>query len=168
MSNRLRSSRNAASTSDGGPQLQPRPPLSPAAAAAARLESRINATSQRALDKINSTFDNFKTQTIPRAETRIKEKIDDMPPVLTNAQLRNLDSHKYSATGSTLLDPLFQIYWRWLVEKMPLWVAPNLLTVVGLALNVFTSTLLMLYSPNCDNDVSFSISYKSSTTFKCT
>lgn len=114
----------------------------------------LNETSHRALNRINHTFENFKTNALPRAEAKVKAKIDDMTPVLTASQLRNLDNHKYSATGSTLLDPIFQVYWRWLVEKMPLWVAPNLLTVVGLALNVITSTILMIYSPNCDNTVS--------------
>lgn len=113
----------------------------------------LNETSHRALDRINHTLENFKTNALPRAEHKIKAKIDDMTPVLTSAQLRNLDNHKYSATGSTLLDPFFQVYWRWLVEKMPLWVAPNLLTVIGLALNVITSTILMIYSPNCDTEV---------------
>lgn len=119
----------------------------------ASLESRINATSNRALDKLNTTFQNIKTNTLPNAETKIKAKLEEMTPVLTNAQLKNLDNHKYSASGATLLDPFFQIYWRWLVEQMPLWIAPNLLTVIGLIVNVLTSTILMLYSPNCDDNV---------------
>lgn len=140
INNRLRSSRNSSAAAGTG------------GGAAASLESRFNETSHRALNKINNTIENLKTNTLPRAEHKIKEKIDDMTPVLTNAQLRNLDNHKYSASGNTLLDPIFQVYWRWLVEKVPLWVAPNLLTVVGLALNVFTSTILMIYSPNCDSE----------------
>lgn len=126
---------------------------------AAALENRIHETSNRALDKLNSTIENIKTRTLPHAEDRIKEKLDNMKPVLTDAQLRNLDSHTYSASGNTLLDPFFQIYWRWLVEKMPLWVAPNLITVVGLGLNVLTSTILMIYSPNCDNNVTVLASF---------
>ena len=145
----LRSNRGAAAASSGASS-----PSSSSASLASSLESRINTTSQKALDKINSTLDNLKTNTLPRAETKIKEKLHDMPAVLTNTQLRNLDNHKYSASGNTLLDPFFQVYWRWLVEKMPLWVAPNLLTVIGLALNVLTSTILILYSPNCGSDVS--------------
>lgn len=143
INNRLRSSRNSSAAAGTG------------GGAAASLESRFNETSHRALNKINNTIENLKTNTLPRAEHKIKEKIDDMTPVLTNAQLRNLDNHKYSASGNTLLDPIFQVYWRWLVEKVPLWVAPNLLTVVGLALNVFTSTILMIYSPNCDSEASY-------------
>ena len=90
--------------------------------------------------------------TINETEQKLKEKIKDMQPVLSSTQLKNLDEHKYSATGSTYLDPFFQPYWKWLVEQLPLWVAPNLITVVGLILNVVTSTILMIYSPNSDYD----------------
>lgn len=83
-----------------------------------------------------------------KTETKLKDKISKMPAELTNAQLKNLDEHKYSSGGKTLLDPYFQIYWCWLVEKMPLWVAPNLITIVGLIINVITCTLLCIYSPN--------------------
>lgn len=71
-----------------------------------------------------------------------------MPPVLTLSQLKNLDDHKYSSGGSTLLDPVFQPYWRWLVEQMPLWLAPNLITTIGLIINVVSCSILYLYSPN--------------------
>jgi len=37
-----------------------------------------------------------------------------------------------------------QKFWKWLVEFCPLWVAPNLVTIVGLALNIGTSVLLMI------------------------
>ena len=96
----LRSNRGAAAASSGASS-----PSSSSASLASSLESRINTTSQKALDKINSTLDNLKTNTLPRAETKIKEKLHDMPAVLTNTQLRNLDDHKYSASGNTLLDP---------------------------------------------------------------
>ena len=143
INNRLRSSRTSSSSAASAP-----PPPHP------HLDKNETTSHHRAaFDKINHTLENLKTNTLPRAEQKIKTKINDMKPVLTSSQLRNLDGHKYSAEGSTLLDPIFQIYWRWLVEKMPLWVAPNLLTVVGLALNVLTSTILMIYSPNCDENV---------------
>lgn len=115
--------------------------------------STTSASSNSAFNKLNTTFNNFKTNALPNAEIKIKEKLDEMTPVLSNLQLKNLDEHKYSASGSTLLDPIFQVYWRWLVEQIPLYVAPNLLTVIGLVLNVVTSSLVMLYSSNSDNDV---------------
>jgi len=86
-------------------------------------------------------------------EQKIKDKINQMPAVLSNHQLKNLDAHKYSSTGNTLLDPLFQPYWRWLVEKMPLWLAPNAITIIGLIINLITSTILIFYSPNATDHV---------------
>jgi choline/ethanolamine phosphotransferase len=91
-------------------------------------------------------------QFVPLAETKIKEKLNEMQPVLTQSQLKNLDEHKYSSTGATLLDKYFQPYWRWLVEQMPLNLAPNLITVIGLIINVITSTILIIYCPNANED----------------
>jgi hypothetical protein len=95
-------------------------------------------------------------RTLNSTENKIKEKLHEMPPILSNKQLKNLDDHKYSSMGSTLLDPFFQPYWRWLVEQVPLYVAPNLITATGLLINVLTSTILMLYSPNATAYVSLS------------
>jgi len=68
--------------------------------------------------------------------------------ILDDGQLKRIREHKYSAQGNTLFDPAFQVFWRWLVERFPLWVAPNLITVVGLLINAVTSFLLIYYCPN--------------------
>lgn len=70
-----------------------------------------------------------------------------MNNVLSDRQLKRLAEHKYSAECVSILDPYFQIFWRWLVEQLPLWLAPNTITVSGLAINVFTSLILMFYCP---------------------
>ena len=88
-----------------------------------------------------------------RALNRIEDGIGKMNDVLNTMQLKNLSEHKYSSQGSTLLDPIFQPYWRWIVEQVPLNVAPNLLTIIGLIINVVTSTILVLYSTNATDDV---------------
>ena len=105
-------------------------------------------------NSLKNTFNNIKLNTIPKAEHKIKEKLDEMTPVLTNSQLKNLNAHTYSSAGSTLLDPMFQPYWKWLVEQMPIYLAPNLITVIGLIINIVTSTILILYSPNATESVS--------------
>ena len=84
--------------------------------------------------------------------SRLRQKLHAMPPVLSSMQLRNLSEHAYSAQGNTLLDPLFQPFWRWLVERVPLWVSPNLLTVIGLVINVVTSAALALLSPDARSE----------------
>ena len=112
--------------------------------------SRFPLNSHTFKNKLN----NLKDNTIPRAENKIKEKLDEMTPVLTQSQLKVLNEHKYSSAGSTLFDPIFQPYWRWLVEQMPIYLAPNLITIIGLIINVITSSILMLYSPNAKDSVS--------------
>ncbi|XP_063303263.1 cholinephosphotransferase 1 [Pelobates fuscus] len=74
---------------------------------------------------------------------------------LTALQLKRLEEHKYSACGSSLLEPLMQVYWNWLVSKIPLWVAPNTITSVGLFLNVVTTLILVYYCPTATEDAPF-------------
>ncbi|GIX79105.1 hypothetical protein CDAR_45621 [Caerostris darwini] len=66
--------------------------------------------------------------------------------ILSPIQLKRLSDHRYSSTGRTLLDPIVQPFWNWLVLKLPLWLAPNLMTITGLMMNIFTSLLLVFYS----------------------
>ncbi|CAD5120884.1 DgyrCDS9436 [Dimorphilus gyrociliatus] len=71
-----------------------------------------------------------------------------MPHVLSELQLKRLTEHKYSATGSSILEPLMQKFWRWIVEQIPLWWAPNAITLTGLFCNVATTIILCYYSPD--------------------
>jgi phosphatidylglycerophosphate synthase len=41
----------------------------------------------------------------------------------------------------------FQPWWTWLVSTIPLTIAPNFLTIVGLAVNIITSLILIWFSP---------------------
>ncbi|XP_049309881.1 cholinephosphotransferase 1 isoform X2 [Bactrocera dorsalis] len=68
--------------------------------------------------------------------------------VLSAQQLKKLSEHKYSCTSSSLLDPWLQPWWNWLVSMTPLWLAPNLITIIGLIVNIVTTLILVSYSPN--------------------
>ncbi|XP_077266589.1 choline/ethanolaminephosphotransferase 1 bbc isoform X2 [Temnothorax americanus] len=68
--------------------------------------------------------------------------------LLSPGQLKRLSEHRYSCTSSSLLDGLLQPWWDWLVSKVPLWLAPNLITVVGLIINIVTTLILIYYSPD--------------------
>lgn len=68
--------------------------------------------------------------------------------ILTPPQLKRLTEHRYSSSGSTILDPVIQLFWNWLVTKLPIWLSPNLMTISGLFVNIFTSLLLIFYSPD--------------------
>uniref|UniRef100_A0A8C5BS29 Cholinephosphotransferase 1 n=1 Tax=Gadus morhua TaxID=8049 RepID=A0A8C5BS29_GADMO len=70
------------------------------------------------------------------------------PEPLSGAQLKRLEEHKYSASGRSLLEPPFQVYWNWLVEQIPTWIAPNTLTIVGLMVNIVTTMVLVYYCPS--------------------
>jgi hypothetical protein len=86
--------------------------------------------------------------------TIVETKLNEMP-ILTKAQLKNLSDHKYSAQGVSCLDHIFQPFWRWLVEQVPMNVAPNLITIIGLIINIITSSILFYYSPTAKEKVSF-------------
>ncbi len=65
-----------------------------------------------------------------------------------------LGEHKYSSSGSTLLDPIMQKFWNWFVAHcIPRWWAPNAMTLVGLVFNLFTCSLLVYYSPDARQEV---------------
>ncbi|XP_021707782.1 cholinephosphotransferase 1 isoform X3 [Aedes aegypti] len=68
--------------------------------------------------------------------------------LLQPGQLKKLGDHKYSCSNVSLLDPFLQPWWCWLVSKVPLWLAPNLITIVGLVINILTTLILIYFSPN--------------------
>lgn len=65
---------------------------------------------------------------------------------MTKAQLNNLKCHKYSATGSTLIDPFIQPFWRSVASKLPSNLAPNMITLIGLLFNVAGFTAIAMYA----------------------
>ncbi|XP_068628186.1 cholinephosphotransferase 1 isoform X1 [Battus philenor] len=68
--------------------------------------------------------------------------------ILNAAQLKRLSEHKYSCTSASILDAWLQPWWCWLVSKTPLWLAPNLITILGLIINIVTTLILVWYSPD--------------------
>ncbi|KAG7332831.1 hypothetical protein KOW79_004665 [Hemibagrus wyckioides] len=66
---------------------------------------------------------------------------------LSRQQLKRLEEHRYSSEGKSLLEPFMQPFWCWLVERVPLWVAPNLITIIGLTLNITTTLILAYHCP---------------------
>ncbi|GIZ03670.1 hypothetical protein CEXT_591191 [Caerostris extrusa] len=76
--------------------------------------------------------------------------------IMTPLQLRKLSEHKYNSQGYTLLDPMLQPFWNWLVNKLPYSLAPNLMTVNGLIITIVTTLILMYYSPDAQQEVTSS------------
>ena len=79
-----------------------------------------------------------------------------MTEVLSSSELKGLKEHKYSVVCNTLLDPLMQVYWRWLVDLLPMWWAPNAITLAGLLVNIVTTLILIMYSPDAKQEVCIS------------
>ncbi|XP_022083677.1 cholinephosphotransferase 1-like [Acanthaster planci] len=69
------------------------------------------------------------------------------PDLLSQGQLKRLKEHKYSAEGTSLFDAPMQVFWRWLIEQIPKTIAPNTITMAGLALNILGAVILMMFSP---------------------
>lgn len=72
---------------------------------------------------------------------------------LSAAQLRRLEEHRYSAAGISLFEPPLQLYWTWLLQWVPLWIAPNSITLLGLAVNLLTTLVLISYCPTITEEV---------------
>uniref|UniRef100_G1KSV8 Cholinephosphotransferase 1 n=1 Tax=Anolis carolinensis TaxID=28377 RepID=G1KSV8_ANOCA len=71
-----------------------------------------------------------------------------LPEPLSAAQLKRLEQHRYAASGRSLLEPPLQRYWAWLVERTPPWLAPNAITLGGLALNLLPTLALLAACPS--------------------
>ncbi|CAH1173445.1 unnamed protein product [Phaedon cochleariae] len=72
--------------------------------------------------------------------------------ILSESQLKKLGEHQYSCQSVSILDTLLQPYWSWLVLKLPIWLAPNLITILGLLINIFTALILVWYSPDARSE----------------
>ncbi|KYB28078.1 Choline/ethanolaminephosphotransferase 1-like Protein [Tribolium castaneum] len=72
--------------------------------------------------------------------------------LLSDAQLKRLGEHQYSCQSVSILDKLLQPYWNWLTSKVPIWLAPNLITILGLIVNIVTALILIWFSPDAKQE----------------
>ena len=80
-----------------------------------------------------------------------------MGEVLTPGQLKRLTEHKYSVEGSSLIEPYLQVFWKWVLEFIPLSWAPNSITLAGLIINIVSTLFLMMYSPDAKSEVNMMV-----------
>jgi len=92
-------------------------------------------------------------------------------PYLTEEALIGLKSYVYKAGGYTWLDNLHTPFWNCmsnsssteatetinagLVQQLPFWLAPNLITLMGLIPVVLTDILILWYNFDFDGDPPF-------------
>ena len=79
---------------------------------------------------------------------------------LSELQLKKLSLHQYKAEGAglSLFEYPMQKYYQWLVQQIPLWWAPNAMTLAGLVFNVASTAILIYYCPDANREVSNSCS----------
>lgn len=75
--------------------------------------------------------------------------------ILSSGQLKKLSEHTYKCESRSLTDNYIQPFWCWLVLQTPIWLAPNLITLIGLIVNVATTLIIISYSPDSKSEVSF-------------
>lgn len=88
---------------------------------------------------------------------------------LDSGEITRLGNHKYSSVSCSILDELcmqrFIIiihhflnaifrFWNFLVQFYPLWLAPNLITFIGLIVNFITVLILSNYCYTATEEVS--------------
>lgn len=73
--------------------------------------------------------------------------------VLTKQDLEMIAAYKYKPGTYTYVDNLLTPFWNWAVTLLPLWMAPNLVTFIGLVGTALAAVLLTSYSPQLDGEV---------------
>lgn len=72
--------------------------------------------------------------------------------VLSTNALQGIASYKYVSGSYTWLDLQMNHYWNWVVEFLPLWMAPNLITLLGTCSIILSTFLLLYYSPHLEEE----------------
>ncbi len=91
---------------------------------------------------------------LPAGPRSLLDRLINVGPLLNASQLRRLNEHKYSCQSASILEPYMQHWWNWVVQQLPVWLAPNLITITGLLVNIVTSLMLVYYSPDGKQEVS--------------
>ncbi|KAL0591674.1 hypothetical protein ABG067_000816 [Albugo candida] len=68
--------------------------------------------------------------------------------VLSNKALTGIATYRYKPGTYTLLDNLLSPFWTRCVSFFPLWMAPNLITLLGTCTLFLTTAIQLIYSPH--------------------
>ncbi|CAO3591400.1 unnamed protein product [Absidia cylindrospora] len=72
---------------------------------------------------------------------------------LTQEQLQNLKYYKYAAVDKSFTTKyILRHYWNAAIELFPMWMAPNLITLVGLLFMIVNVILAVVFNPDMDGD----------------
>eukprot|EP00081_Caenorhabditis_elegans_P007592 NP_001257201.1 Choline/EthanolaminePhosphoTransferase [Caenorhabditis elegans] len=77
----------------------------------------------------------------------IGQKYIEADCLLSDQELKRLKEHKYSAVDNSWLDELcMKRWWEFVITLCPMWIAPNLITWIGLVINLITVLVLSSFS----------------------
>ena len=62
---------------------------------------------------------------------------------LSKEALLGLNNYKYQAGEYSLLDHILTRWWNFAVELLPMWIAPNLVTLIGLGVLMVNHILIL-------------------------
>lgn len=66
--------------------------------------------------------------------------------LLGDSSLSHLRKYKYSGVDRSILSKyVLNAFWTWCAERMPLWLAPNCITLIGISSIVFCNFLVLVY-----------------------
>jgi phosphatidylglycerophosphate synthase len=62
---------------------------------------------------------------------------------LSDEELSGLKNYKYNVVEDSIAEKLMNPFWNWAVRLLPMWMAPNLVTLIGLLIVVGSSMLFL-------------------------
>lgn len=69
--------------------------------------------------------------------------------VYSRERLSALSTYQYRAIDKSFISRYILVhYWNWAVGWFPLWMAPNLITLIGLSFMVFAVALVIIFLPD--------------------
>ena len=72
---------------------------------------------------------------------------------ITPQGLENLKNFKYTTTGYSPVDNIMNHWWEFTVKQVPMWFAPNSLTVIGIAFMFLSAFIMMLFDTSFDKQI---------------
>jgi phosphatidylglycerophosphate synthase len=77
-----------------------------------------------------------------------------MGSYLGTSEVQGLRAYRYKGSASSFLDvKVLGPFWTWLVEWVPLWVAPNLITLLGLVILLSSTIIIQLQTQTLQEEV---------------
>lgn len=68
--------------------------------------------------------------------------------VLSVRERANIATYEYKSGRYTVIDAGLNVFWNFVAEQLPMWLAPNLVTLTGLVLNFLSTAALVYHAPH--------------------